>query len=180
MIDQINQSSNCRAMKSSMWPVGSATPFPHTILLKLRQHGGPDFVVPRRSSSPSTPSKSFAIPTLQTNSNPLQRNLFQSQGSLPSCKVVMEGFDVTQLFNVQGLVAVVTGGGTGIGLCIHPTPRFIFTSAPSRTNLGVDISSALAQNGATVYIVGRRPEKLGRAVKMHKPVSPTVEETYLT
>jgi len=29
----------------------------------------------------------------------------------------MEGFDVTQLFNVEGVVAVVTGGGTGIGLC---------------------------------------------------------------
>jgi len=30
----------------------------------------------------------------------------------------MEEFDVAQLFNVEGLVAVVTGGGTGIGLCI--------------------------------------------------------------
>jgi len=29
----------------------------------------------------------------------------------------MEEFDVAQLFNVEGLVAVVTGGGTGIGLC---------------------------------------------------------------
>ena len=30
----------------------------------------------------------------------------------------MEGFDVSQLFAVEGLVCVVTGGGTGIGLCI--------------------------------------------------------------
>jgi len=29
----------------------------------------------------------------------------------------MEGFDVSQLFAVEGLVCVVTGGGTGIGLC---------------------------------------------------------------
>lgn len=35
-----------------------------------------------------------------------------------------------------------------------------------------DISSALAQNGAIVYIVGRRKEKLEMAVKMHKTVSP--------
>ena len=34
----------------------------------------------------------------------------------------------------------------------------------------VDIASALAQNGAIVYIVGRRKEKLDQAVKMHKTV----------
>ena len=34
----------------------------------------------------------------------------------------------------------------------------------------LDISSALAQNGATVYIVGRRKEKLETAVKMHQAV----------
>lgn len=35
----------------------------------------------------------------------------------------------------------------------------------------VDISSALAKNGAIVYIVGRRKEKLDMAVKMHESVS---------
>jgi len=30
----------------------------------------------------------------------------------------------------------------------------------------------LAQNGATVYIVGRRKEKLEMAVKMNRPVCP--------
>jgi NADP-dependent 3-hydroxy acid dehydrogenase YdfG len=38
------------------------------------------------------------------------------------------------------------------------------------TRLMADISSALAQNGATVYIVGRRREKLETAIKMHKSV----------
>ena len=33
---------------------------------------------------------------------------------------IMDNFDVTQLFSVEGLIAVVTGGGTGIGLCIFP------------------------------------------------------------
>ena len=32
----------------------------------------------------------------------------------------------------------------------------------------LDISSALARNGAIVYIVGRRKEKLDQAVKMHE------------
>lgn len=31
----------------------------------------------------------------------------------------MDAFDVTQLFNVEGLVAVITGGGTGLGLCMR-------------------------------------------------------------
>ena len=76
----------------------------------------------------------------------------------------MDNFDITQLFSVEGLVAVVTGGGTGIGLCI-------FLISWSAIDVFVDISSALAQNGATVYIVGRRKEKLEMAVKMHQSVN---------
>ncbi|KAH9831397.1 NAD-P-binding protein [Rhodofomes roseus] len=52
--------------------------------------------------------------------------------------------DTAQLFSVKGLVAVVTGGATGIGLMI---------------------ATALENNGATVYIVGRRAEALEKAVK---------------
>jgi len=49
------------------------------------------------------------------------------------------------LFNVNGLVAVITGGGTGIGLTM---------------------AKALADNGAErVYIVGRRQEVLEEAAK---------------
>lgn len=48
------------------------------------------------------------------------------------------------LFDVRGWVAVVTGGGTGLGLVT---------------------ALALAENGAKVYITGRRPEPLEEAAK---------------
>ncbi|KAH6912999.1 hypothetical protein BKA70DRAFT_1145144 [Coprinopsis sp. MPI-PUGE-AT-0042] len=48
------------------------------------------------------------------------------------------------IFNVEGLVAVITGGGTGIGLMMAKT---------------------LENNGATVYIIGRRKGVLEAAAK---------------
>ncbi|OCH94512.1 NAD(P)-binding protein [Obba rivulosa] len=51
-------------------------------------------------------------------------------------------FTVKELFNVDGWVAVVTGGGTGIGLMI---------------------AQAFANNGAHVYITGRRADVLQTA-----------------
>jgi len=55
-------------------------------------------------------------------------------------------FKVENLYNVKDWVAVVTGGGTGIGLMC---------------------AQAFANNGARVYIVGRRQEALDQAVKAH-------------
>lgn len=55
-------------------------------------------------------------------------------------------FLIPSLFAVKGLVALVTGGGTGIGLMA---------------------TQALAANGAKVYIVGRRQELLDNVVKKY-------------
>lgn len=54
--------------------------------------------------------------------------------------------DMQSLFNVDGLVAVVTGGGTGIGLMI---------------------AKALEANGAIVYIVSRRLDVLETSANEH-------------
>ena len=57
----------------------------------------------------------------------------------------MSSLEVANLFNVKDLVAVITGGGTGIGLMM---------------------AKALALNGARkVYIIGRRKEVLEAAAK---------------
>ncbi|KAI0096130.1 hypothetical protein GGR51DRAFT_567475 [Nemania sp. FL0031] len=63
--------------------------------------------------------------------------------------------DVQSIFDVKGLVAVVTGGGTGIGLMI---------------------AQALEANGAIVYIIGRRKERLeeAAATAKHNSIHPVV------
>ncbi|KAH8681359.1 hypothetical protein BX600DRAFT_446365 [Xylariales sp. PMI_506] len=57
-------------------------------------------------------------------------------------------FDASKLFSAREMVAVVTGGGTGIGLMA---------------------AQALAANGAKVYITGRRVEALESAARNHAP-----------
>ncbi|KAF4627035.1 hypothetical protein G7Y89_g11119 [Cudoniella acicularis] len=56
----------------------------------------------------------------------------------------MASIMAAELFSVNGLVAVITGGGTGIGLMM---------------------AKALEANGAKVYIIGRRKEVLEKAAK---------------
>ncbi|KAK9320429.1 hypothetical protein V1517DRAFT_280012 [Lipomyces orientalis] len=58
----------------------------------------------------------------------------------------MTDFGIGNLFSVEGLVCVVTGGGTGIGLMM---------------------ATALENNGAIVYIIGRRLNVLENAVKLY-------------
>lgn len=54
--------------------------------------------------------------------------------------------ELGSVFNVKDKVALVTGGGSGIGLMI---------------------TQALAVNGAKVYICGRTEEKLDRVAEVH-------------
>ncbi|KAI4232057.1 MAG: hypothetical protein L6R40_007529 [Gallowayella cf. fulva] len=57
-----------------------------------------------------------------------------------------EDLKLSKLFDVSNFTAIVTGGGTGIGLMI---------------------TQALATNGAKVYITGRREEALDRVVEQY-------------
>ncbi|KAI0760570.1 NAD-P-binding protein [Fomes fomentarius] len=60
--------------------------------------------------------------------------------------VVLESLNASSLFDLTGVVAVVTGGGTGIGLMI---------------------SSTLLANGASVYIIGPKQEDLDKISKVY-------------
>ena len=57
----------------------------------------------------------------------------------------------TSVFDVSNVTAVVSGGGTGIGLMI---------------------AEALSTNGAKVYIVGRRKEALDKVVEQYGSKGP--------
>ncbi|KAI1158359.1 short-chain dehydrogenase [Nemania serpens] len=59
--------------------------------------------------------------------------------------------DVSTLFRVDGMVAVITGGGSGIGLTM---------------------AKALASAGARVYILGRRASVLEAAASSHASITP--------
>ncbi|KAI1363832.1 hypothetical protein F5Y08DRAFT_308540 [Xylaria arbuscula] len=67
----------------------------------------------------------------------------------------MASLDTQSLFDVKGLVVVITGGGSGLGLMA---------------------AQALEANGAIVYIIGRRKESLEKAAATakHKNIHPIV------
>ncbi|KAG9221658.1 hypothetical protein CCMSSC00406_0005571 [Pleurotus cornucopiae] len=63
---------------------------------------------------------------------------------------ILNELNASKLFDLQGVVAVVTGGGTGIGMMI---------------------SSTLVANGATVYIIGPKQEDLDRVANTYNRAS---------
>lgn len=77
--------------------------------------------------------------------------------------VIRDSYSPAQIFNVDGLVAVVTGGGTGeYLLLLHERLRLI-----TLLGIGLIMAKALERNGATVYIVGRRLNVLEEAALLH-------------
>jgi len=89
-----------------------------------------------------------------TTSHPINRitqlnnhfNTFPRQRANMSSQTNNDQFKLENLFNVKDKVALVTGGGSGIGLMV---------------------TQALVNNGAKVYITGRTQEKLDRVVESH-------------
>lgn len=79
--------------------------------------------------------------------------------------VSTEDLAAEKLFSVKGHVALVTGGGTGIGL-MYFTPLPL---SPNRVLTQSRATQALAANGAKVYITGRRMDVLENAAKTHTP-----------
>ncbi|OBZ74362.1 Rhamnolipids biosynthesis 3-oxoacyl-[acyl-carrier-protein] reductase [Grifola frondosa] len=61
-------------------------------------------------------------------------------------EAVLDRLTASNLFDLRGVVAVVTGGGTGIGLMM---------------------STTLVANGATVYIIGPKQEDLDRVANVY-------------
>src|SRR2546423_10946220 len=108
-------------------------------LCTLRCHGRPSRPLLRVIPQVSTRMK--AQPCLCS----IQQQLRSASTSMPSSNNNSE-FQLDNLFNVRGKVALVTGGGSGIGLMA---------------------TQALAVNGAKVYIVGRTEEKLETVAKTY-------------
>lgn len=73
---------------------------------------------------------------------------------------------IPELFNVEGLVAVITGGGTGEFLS-YLALAIKYQLELSVLGIGLMMATALESNGAIVYMVGRRVGVLNEAVKNH-------------
>lgn len=89
------------------------------------------------------------------SSNLARRNLLKPSATLTIARAMSsdnpsarsnEELKASNLFSVSGFNAVVTGGGTGIGLMI---------------------TQALVSNGAKVYITGRREDALNKVVEQY-------------
>jgi NADPH:quinone reductase-like Zn-dependent oxidoreductase len=92
----------------------------------------------------STTTKSITS-TLRTNQS-LPKTIYQTVRNMGNGKASTEELKGSKLFDVSHVTALVTGGGTGIGLMI---------------------TQALVANGAKVYITSRRDEVLNKTKELH-------------
>lgn len=83
---------------------------------------------------------------LFSRSAPSVRNAFSARTMATTSNTDTANFDRSKLFDVSHVTAIVTGGGTGIGLMI---------------------TQALVANGAKVYITGRRKDALAKTVDLY-------------
>merc|ERR1711988_1485604 len=106
----------------------------------------------RASTAPIlTAARPHAAPLTQ----PISSRAFSSTPATMSSQDKKDNsiFTRDNLFNLHGKVALVTGGGSGIGLMA---------------------TQALAGNGAKVYITGRTQEKLDNVVETYGEIIPIV------
>ena len=94
-----------------------------------------------RASSATAPNPNF-----RTFPKPTALTVIRTMSSGNPSVRSNEDLKASKLFDVSNFSAVVTGGGTGIGLMI---------------------TQALASNGAKVYITGRRQEALNTVVEQY-------------
>lgn len=84
--------------------------------------------------------------------------------------------DTKSIFGVDGIVAVVTGGGTGLHAPVSSTHLSLDASYSERltdhqTGIGWNMAEALAVNGARkVYILGRRPDVIKQAAAKYPDI----------
>jgi hypothetical protein len=76
----------------------------------------------------------------------LPRTTYKFASNMAPGKANTEDLNASKLFDVSHVTAIVTGGGTGIGLMI---------------------TQALVANGAKVYITSRRDEVLKKTEELH-------------
>lgn len=81
---------------------------------------------------------------------------------LPFEAIMSPSLSAADLFTVKGLVAVVTGGATGKSAFKHADYKSLVTE---NVGIGLMIAKALEENGAKVYIVGRRKDVLESVAK---------------
>lgn len=88
-------------------------------------------------------------------------SLFDVEDSAASPSTLDSPFTPANLFNVQGMVAVITGGATGT----NTVKRAVDGIIACLSGIGLMMATALESNGATVYILGRRLDRLEEAAQ---------------